>query len=105
MGYSCDFHAHQISILQSDWRRQDSSDATRNVAIVTRHIFPTRAAGARKILLARETRYAGLKLREQSYKTITSHIMAEGAADVDLLLSLMTRAIASVKDFSRLKKL
>ena len=26
--------------------------------------------------------YAALKLREQSYKTVTSHIMAEGPADV-----------------------
>ena len=29
--------------------------------------------------------YAALKLREQSYKTVTSHIMDEGPADVDLL--------------------
>ena len=26
--------------------------------------------------------YAALKFREQSYKTVTSHIMAEGPADV-----------------------
>ena len=26
--------------------------------------------------------YAALKLREQSYETVTSHIMAEGPADV-----------------------
>ena len=26
--------------------------------------------------------YAALKLREQSYKTVTSHIMIEGPADV-----------------------
>ena len=31
--------------------------------------------------------YAALKLREQSYKTVTSHIMGEGPADVDLLLT------------------
>ena len=31
--------------------------------------------------------YAALKLREQSYKTVTSHIMAEGPADVYLLLT------------------
>ena len=27
--------------------------------------------------------YAALKLSEQSYKTVTSHIMAEGPADVE----------------------
>ena len=34
--------------------------------------------------------YATLKLREQGYKTVTSHIMAEGLADVDLLLTQLS---------------
>ena len=43
----------------------------------------------------REGVYAALKLREQSYKTVTSHIMAEGPADVYLLLTPL-----SAKSFS-----
>ena len=34
--------------------------------------------------------YATLKLREQSYKAVTSQIMAEDPGDVDLLLTLLS---------------
>ena len=50
---------HTKSILQSDWRRQDSGDATRNVAIVTRRIFSSRAppVRAKYVWLARLLAY------------------------------------------------
>ena len=43
--------------------------------------------------------YAALKLREQSYKTATSHIITEGPADVDLLLiPLSAMSISPVRN-------
>ena len=44
--------------------------------------------------------YAALKLREQNYKTVTSHIMVEGPADVDLLLTpLSVMSLSPVHPF------
>ena len=41
--------------------------------------------------------YMALKLREQSYKTVTLHIMTEGPADVDLFLILLSAMSTSPK--------